>query len=209
MSSDDRFEATFRLRLGAAEAWARLVGGDEVVRAGGSVWLPGFDARATVVEADAPHRLRATKDDEPCAGTDILVTLTDEGSGSCIRVVQSRFGDWLPALYEPMSVGWRFIVADLHTYLATGAHPGRHLRPWGDLGASASADDGGVRVTAVAPGGLADRLGLVDGDLLVDLGGAPVAAFDDVVTVLRSHLDGAEPTTAAWIRDGELLSVGG
>ena len=48
-----------------------------------------------------------------------------------------------------MSVGWRYIVADLQTYLATGVHARRHLRPWGDLGAEATAIDGGVSIDGV------------------------------------------------------------
>ena len=92
-----------------------------------------------------------TKDDEPCAGTDIVVTLEDEDTGTRVHVTQS-FGDWLPTRYEIMSVGWRYIVADLQTYLATGVHARRHLRPWGDLGAEATAIDGGVSIDASARG---------------------------------------------------------
>lgn len=96
----DGFEATFRVRLDRTTAWRRLTGrpldatGDDE---GEHLWLPGFDSAATVVDANPPERLRATKDDEPCAGTDIVVTLIDEGTGTRIHVVQSRFGDRLPA----------------------------------------------------------------------------------------------------------------
>ena len=57
-----------------------------------------------------------------------------------------------------MAVGWRHIVSDLETYLATGAHARRHLRGWGDLGASVVAADGGLRIVRVRPESLADRL---------------------------------------------------
>jgi hypothetical protein len=210
--SDDGFEATFRLRVDRATAWERLTGEGPSDR---HRWLAGFDAQATVQEMDAPNRLRATKDDQPCAGTDIVVTLTDEATGTTIHVVQSGFGDWFPAMRELLSVGWCYIVADRRTFLATGVHARRHLRAWGDLGADASADDGGVRVRSVRPGGLAERLGLADGDLLVTLADAPVTSLAELATILRtldgsredgSRDDGSRVPAAEWIRDGALLA---
>ena len=101
----------------------------------------------------------------------------------------------------------RYIVADLQTYLATGVDPRRHLRPWGDLGADATAIDGGVRVDRVRPGALANRLGITAGDLLVTLAGAPVASLDDLVTILRV-LDSSARPDAEWIRSGSLMTAG-
>jgi hypothetical protein len=197
----DGFEATFRLRIDPAHAWRRLT--DNPSNAGpGHVWLPGFDSLVTIITADAPKRFRATKDDEPCAGTDIVVTLEDDDTGTRVHVVQSGFGDWLPARYDFMAIGWRFIVADLQAYLATGVHARRHLRRWGDLGAECTADDGGIRVGTVRESGLAGAIGLAEGDLLVSLAGAPVASLDDLVTVLR--VTGAAPE-AEWIREGSLM----
>jgi hypothetical protein len=197
----DAFEATFRLRIDPEHAWRRLT--DNPSNAGaGRVWLAGFDSLVTIITADAPKRFRATKDEEPCAGTDIVVTLDDDDTGTRVHVVQSGFGDWLPAHYDFMAIGWRFIVADLQAYLATGVHARRHLRRWGDLGADCTAVDGGVRIGAVRDGGLAGAIGLVEGDLLVTLGGAPVASLDDLVTVLR--VTGAS-SEAEWIREGSLI----
>jgi hypothetical protein len=202
----DGFEATFRLRIDREAAWRRLTENATSSDEGEHVWLPGFDSQATIVAADPPRRLHASKDDEPCAGTDIVVTLEDDAIGVRIHVVQSRFGAWLPEHYEMMSVGWRYIVADLQTYLATGVHARRHLRPWGDLGADATAIDGGVRVDRIREGGLASQLGLDDGDLLVTLAGVPIASLDDLVTVLRT-LDAATTSAAEWIRSGSLVAA--
>lgn len=202
----DRFEATFRLRIDRHTAWRRLTE-NATTDEGEHLWLAGFDSQATVVDAEPPGCLHASKDDEPCAGTDIVVTLEDDEIGVRIHVVQSRFGAWLPDRYEMMAVGWRYIVADLQTYLATGVHARRHLRLWGDLGADATASDGGIRVDRIREGGLASRLGLDDGDLLVTLGGAPIASLDDLVTVLRVlNTDRLPP--AEWIRSGSLLTAG-
>ena len=201
----DRFEATFVLSIDRGAAWKRLTEhpaestGDEH-----RYWLPGFDAAATVIEEKPEAQLRVTKDEQPCAGTEIVVTLTDNEAGTQITVVQSRFGDWLPAHYEMMAVGWRHIVADLHAYLATGAHAARHLRAWGDLGADTTPAAGGMRVSGVRAGTLADGLGLRDDDLLVVLAGAPVSTYDDLVTVLRVLGTLPGEVRAEWVRDGVL-----
>jgi uncharacterized protein YndB with AHSA1/START domain len=203
----DRFEATFRLRIDRATAWQRLTSrplNQDEHADNDRLWLPGFDSAATVIDAEAPNRLQATKDDQPCAGTDIAVTLTDEDTGTRIHVVQSRFGDQLPAPRDLMSIGWRYIVADLHTFLATGAHARRHLRPWGDLGATTTALDGGLLVEGIRAGGLADRLGLASGDLLTALAGAPVTGPADLDTILRVIDPGSTPP-AEWVRDSALL----
>lgn len=207
MTPPDGFEATFRIRMDRSSAWQRLTGAEEPVGTGDHIWLAGFDSMVTVVEADPKEHLRASKDDEPCAGTDILVTLADDASGTRIHVVQSRFGDWLPAAYDMMAIGWRHIIADLQAYLATTVNPGRHLRPWGDLGAGTTATDGGIRIDHVRAGGLAHRLGLTAGDLLVTLVGTPVASLDDLVTVLRVLLATGAPPTAEWIRSGRLMTT--
>jgi hypothetical protein len=206
--TDDGFEATFRIRVARSAAWTRLVGGRDDIDPGTHLWLPGFDSQATVVSAEATSELRATKDEEPCLGTDIVVTLEDDESGARIRVVQSRFGDWLAPHREVMAVGWQHIVADLQAFLATGVHARRHLRGWGDLGADTDAVDGGVRLGAVRSDGLAGRLGLIDGDLLTTLAGAPVTTLAELATVLRVIAADPRPTAAEWIRDGELVGAG-
>jgi hypothetical protein len=204
----DSFEATFVLRIDRSTAWQRLT--EHPVgepNAGDQYWLPGFDSTVSVVDEQPERLLRVEKDNEPCAGTEIVVTLTDDDTGTTITVVQSRFGDWMPPLYDVMAVGWRHIVADLHTYLATGVHARRHLRRWGDLGADVTPRSGGLHVTGVRADTLADRLGLYDGDLLVVLAGAPVANHDDLTTVLRV-LDACPCTVdAEWVRDGTLVSA--
>jgi hypothetical protein len=196
----DRFEATFVLAVDRPTAWRRLA--QQPGR-----WLPGFDSAVTVVAEAAGERLEAIKDDDPCAGTDIVVTLEDAGSGTRVTVVQSGFGSALPAPYDLMAVGWRHIVSDLETYLATGAHARRHLRGWGDLGAGFEAADGGLRLTSVRAGSLADRLGLRAGDLLVVLAGAPVSSTDDLVTVLRVVRTLHGDVRAEWVRDGDVLKA--
>jgi hypothetical protein len=205
--SSDHFEASFVLGLARGLVWERLTERPlDAPDGGAKFWIPGFDSPATAVEMEEATRWRGVKDDEPCAGTEILVALADEGSGTRITVVQSGFGDWLPARYDMMAVGRRHIVADLETYLVTGVHARRHFRPWGDLGADVAPAAGGLAVSAVRPGTLAHRLGLTDDDVLVVLAGAPVSTFDDLVTVLRVLGDRDLVVDAEWVRDGGLCT---
>lgn len=200
------FEATFSIAVDRDAAWRRLTETPSEPGREGHFWLPGFDSAVTVVEADEPSRLLVTKDEEPCAGTEIVITLEEAETGTRIHVVQSRFGDWLGSMRPLMEVGWRQIVADLQAYLATGVHARRFLRPFSDFGAATTAADGGLRITNVQAEGLASRLGLVEGDLLVELDGAAVIGLDDLFTLLR--LEHGEPTKAVYIRGGRLVTTG-
>ncbi len=206
--SSDRFEATFVVRTDPRTSWSRLTE-RPVDSTDGSprLWLPGFDSSATVTACEEGTELQATKDDEPCAGTNIVVQLVDHALGTQITVVQSGFGDWMPQHYDVMAVGWRHIVADLATYLRSGVHAGRHLRPWGDLGADVTADAGGLRIRNIRPDTIANRLSLHDDDLLVVLAGAPVSCQDDLATVLRVLADHTDDITAELVRDNTLVSA--
>ena len=67
--------------------------------------------------------------------------------------------------------------------------------------------DGGLAIAGVRDGTLAQRLGLLDGDLLVVLGGAPMSTTDDLVTALRVLRSHADPVHAELVRDGVLLAA--
>jgi hypothetical protein len=214
----NRFDSRFRVAASVDRVWERLTTfagtpyegdpGDPADLATDQMWLPGFDASATVVTADEPSRLVARKDHDPCGGTRIEFGLAPAGDGSAtvVDLSQTEFGDWLDAMYEIIGVGWRHIVADIEAYLEFGVHPSRHLRPWGDLGADISPAPGGVLVGAVRPDGLAAELELVDGDVLVVLGGAPISSIDDLITVLRVLIRAEHSVDAEWIRDGVLMT---
>jgi hypothetical protein len=203
----DGFETTFEIKVDRGETWRRLMGERDAIGPGDELWLPGFDARLIVDDVVPAASLRGIKDDEPCAGTSIVVVLEDDATGTRVRVVQSGFGDWFRSAEEMLAIGWRFIVADLQTYLTTGVHAQRHLRSWGNLGASVHADDGGVYVDDVHPDGVARRLGLRAGDLVVTFGDAPIASVDDLVTAVRAIGAHDELVCATWIRAGALVAA--
>lgn len=207
--SDKQFEATFRISLDRATVWRRLTerrsGEDD------ELWMPGFDSAATISQTDPEQLLHVVKKDPPVAGTDIVVTLADDEHGTRVRVVQSGFGEHHGELRGPaelFEIGWRRIIADLHTYLATGVHARRFLSAWADFGADSISDAGGIRVQDIRPGGLADRLGIHDGDLLITLADTPVTTVGELLTVLRvldtTHSGNGSHPAAEWIRSGQL-----
>lgn len=212
----DRFDARFRVDTPVEAVWEQLTTfagtpyegdpGDPADIGSDQLWLPGFDASATVLAGEPPSHLVARKDHDPCGGTRIEFELAADGTGTLVHVAQAEFGDWLDAIYEIIGVGWRHIVADIEAYLALGVHPSRHVRPWGDFGADMAPAPGGVLVGAVRPGGLAEELRLADGDVLVVLGGAPISSVDDLVTVLRVLIRAEHSIDAEWIRDGVLMT---
>lgn len=201
--TEPRFVATFELTTGRSEAWSRLTArgsGDGTLR------LPGFASDAEVVEVVDEQTLVARKLEPPCADTTIVITFEDAVTGTVVTVTQSGFDGGLPAPREIMEVGWRLIVADLRTALATGVDPGRHLAQWRDFGADAEAGPGGVWVGAPREGTVAARAGLLKGDLLVGLGGAAVTGLDDFVRLVRATAD-HDRVDATWVRDGRLMTV--
>jgi hypothetical protein len=197
---EDGFEATFVVDVPRGVAWSRLV---ERGEHDGYLSLPGFEGDVEVAECDDGARLRGRKATEPCADTEIVVVLEDADAGTRITVTQCGFGGFLDVMGELAEIGWTNIVADLALALGHGVAGGRHLMPWGSLDADVRTTPAGLAVDAVTAAGLADRIGLDVGDVLVALGGAPLASQADLVTVLRvieAHPDVA--VEAVWARDG-------
>ena len=65
---------------------------------------------------------------------------------------------------------------------------------------------GGVLVTSTEPGGPADRAGVREGDVVVELDGAPVGGIDDLHRLLLEERIGV-PTTISVLRSGRKRSI--
>ena len=77
-------------------------------------------------------------------------------------------------------------------------------RPRG-LGAAVETSTGGLRMTGLRPGTLADQLGLANGDLLVTPAGAPVTDLRDLTTIVRVlWTDPSVLPEATWNRKGRV-----
>jgi hypothetical protein len=193
----DRFEATFVVAVPPDAAWSALAAGR---RDEHEWWLPAFDSATEVAAVDDGRALHVRKTDEPCAGTEIVVTFEAAAAGTTVTVVQSGFGKELFAQsLEWLSVGWGHIVADLALYLERGVEGRRHRRPWGTLGCNVHETAAGLVVGSVF-GGFARRVGLAPGDVLLLVGGAPVANVRELATVMRVFGAGDE-IEAHWVRD--------
>lgn len=95
-------------------------------------------------------------------------------------------------------------MADLQLYLRTGVPFRRHHHGLQcDLGLSLREVPAGLEVRAVQPGAFGERVGLMPGDLLVELDGASLYGFAEIAffTKLRRAGDKAR---ARWIREGAL-----
>lgn len=203
----DGFEATFVVELAADEVWEalakRAVDGGRDSRDDVHYVLPGFPsfepipmagASCSPVEIEPGRLLRVRKDHEPCAGTEIAVTLEQEGTGTRITVVQSGFGAWLDRLRDTAHAHWVQIVADLHLYLERGITvPGT---VWGaSLGAEWRRTPVGLEILRLDPGGFGESAGLETGDLLLTVRGIRVHDTQQLWTILAL----CEPGTDAEI----------
>src|SRR5262245_58860353 len=172
---DDRFEATFVVDAPRAEVWQRLREAEAPGPPGpgpGQWWLPAFESPAEELDCDEGRSVRLVKAAQPCAGTEIAVTLEASGGGTKVTVVQSGFGALFDQMLNALSIGWSHIVADLALYLETGVRGGRHLAPWASIGCSVREIQAGLQVDTVF-GGLAAEAGLEPGDVLLAVGSAP------------------------------------
>jgi PDZ domain len=208
---DDGFEATFVVRTPRDKAWELLrsatPASDELPPArSGQRWMPGWEGPADEIEVVPGERLRARKATWPCEGTEIMVVLEDEASGTRITLAQTGFGADFSDRRAWLASGWPQIVADVALYLERGVAVGRHLAPWAGLGWEVVETPGGLVVTSVAPGGFADRAGVQADDLIVGLAGSPVVDIRELSILMRGPLRSGTDTTVRYLRGNETLT---
>lgn len=188
--SDIHTEHTFDADSPPEEVWSELRRArDEALGPadGSSWWLPGWISHCTVL-AESDDALTVRKDDEPCAGTTIVVEVCHAGSGSRIRVVQSGFDPEFVARAGPSF--WTHadrIAADFELFVRSGVLAGRAwCWPRVDLGFTARAESRTVIVESVAAGSWAETVGLTDGDVVLALAGAPLWGLADLQTAAHT-----------------------
>jgi len=205
---DDRFEATFRVDASAAEVWQRLREAEPPApMRPGQWWLPAFESPADQLDCDEGRSVRLVKAAQPCAGTEIAVTLEASGSSTKVTVVQSGFGALFDHMLNALSIGWSHIVADLALYLQTGARGGRHIAPWASIGCSVREVQAGIEVDTVF-GGLAAQAGLAPGDVVLAVGSAPVVFERELQTLMRVFGTG-DKVEVTWARGGQIFRATG
>ena len=208
---EDGFEATFVVRTprGGVGTAAR--------RRAGARFHPGA-ARGSVVDPrrggggrrdgrEEGEQLRARKATFPCEGTEIVVTMEDEASGTRITFVQHGFGPDFEERRPWLESGWWAIRADLFLYFS-GVSPGRHLRPWSSIGGEVEETPGGLTLVDVRPGGFADQAGARSGDVVLTMAGSPVLTTRELSVLLPRAPSGTE-TKLRYLRDREVLKGAG
>ncbi len=199
-----KFEVTFTLDIPREEAWANLAGDGPKADEAGTLqwWLPGFEAPGNQVEVDPGRLLRVTKAVEPCKDTEIVVVMEDAGTGTRITIVQSGFPAWIERNIEAITIGWTHIVADFALYVRTRQRGKRHIARWGSPGIEVRDSLEGPVVTAVRDDSYGKRVGLAEGDIVLTVGGVPMANSRDFYSAVRLLRTG-EPVVATWIRGRE------
>lgn len=213
MSTDDGFKTSFVVDLAPEQVWDAVARpAPESARSSGGesdrLHLPGFEAWCVPLEVDAGRVLRVRKDEEPCKGTEIVVVLEAEGSGTRITVSQSGFGPWLPAVLETFRVVWNLIVADLALYVERQISLNTHLfgapAPRISLGIQTQDQLAGLLVTQVEGGGFGERAGIEPGDLLLALNNVRVLYGMQLMDLARMCSPGNE-LEAVWARKNERM----
>lgn len=203
MNATDGFETTFSISASPDVVWKRLDRRDEEGR-----WLlPAFEGLGDEIEVEPGSRLHVRKLTEPCAGSEIVIVLEHEASGTKVTVSQSGFPAWFASAADAFAIGWRHIVADLALYLDRSVRGQRHARSWATLGCSLRETVPGLEVVGVMPGTLAEKIGLVAGDVVLTVGGAPIVTRAELETMMR--ISGGEAVEVEWAHGDEKLAATG
>ncbi len=199
----DGFEATFVVELDIDQVWEALASRTHEKDGEVHYVMPGFPsfaplklagASAAPVEIEPGRLLRVRKDDEPCAGTEIAVTLEAADTGTRVTIVQSGFGPWLEQLRDTFEAHWTQIVADFRLYIERGLTvPGT---VWGvSLGAQTKQTGSGLEIVAVDANGFGQSAGMQPGDLLLTLRGLRVHDTKQLWTILALTEPGSSAET--------------
>lgn len=210
---NDAFATTFTISITPEEVWPKVAlqvadktEGAADAAAGTQVWLPGWEMTGEILDTVHGKKLSLRKDAQPCEGTEILIELEAEGSGTRVRLVQSGFGTNPQIALNLLGIGADFIFRDFALFLETGVIAHRHMNAWSVfLGADTQETPAGLTITNVVANTLADRAGLRSGDQLVTLAGSNVVSTRDLWIALRTQR-GVERIELAWVRGREKMT---
>lgn len=186
------------------EAWLAPEVVESDPRVGGALrWvMSGHPQNAEFVQLEEPWRLAFVVHDDVCrfalepragGGTHVMI----ESGGTAAR-------PW-PELAPNVATGWDQCVADLIALLDYEVRLSRHgFRNW--LGVRVKPHPIGLEALGAAPGTWAERVGVAPGDLLLQIGRAPLFSVQDVWNVGRTADPGDELELLA-LRDGALLRL--
>ncbi|HYZ91725.1 MAG TPA: PDZ domain-containing protein [Actinomycetota bacterium] len=211
---DDGFEVTFVVSTPREQAWTWLTEARPAVEGlaemrDGQRWIPAVEAPGDELEVQHGSMLRVRKAVQPCKGTEIVIVLEDDETGTRITFVQTGFGEGFAAQRPWLDAGWHAIKHDLVVFFNRGVSLGRHVTGrWSSIGCDVTEADEGLVVESIRPGGFADQAGLQRGDLILRLAGAPVVSVRELSVLARALQPGAE-AKVRFLRGTEARSGSG
>ena len=128
--------------------------------------------------------------------------------GTRVTVLHTNPSGWSPHELEGIALGWDESLADLALLVEHDIRLTRHLAYRSSLGAAIRNAPAGVEIVAVTAGTFAAELGLRPGDLLVQLGEAPVFDRSDLALITREHEAGTR-LEAVFVRNKRLFRQAG
>lgn len=119
-------EKTFEVDVAPDQAWEKLTRLTTEHDPGpGTWWLPGFQCRATEVEATPGHRLEVIKAEQPCQDTTIVFTFEHCRTGTRITVTQSGFDpEFVEMAGEDFWAHGTSLLDDVERFFLGGPAPG-------------------------------------------------------------------------------------
>jgi uncharacterized protein YndB with AHSA1/START domain len=211
----ETYEHTFSVSASPERVWRALTDPDELVfwhgRAerfepvpGGCIRFadPGYEPVEGVVEEAVEKELlrwRVVAD-----GSLITERLEPTESGTRVTVTQSSGGYAPEHELEAGRLGWDESLADLILFLEHGVGFSRHMTVRSTIGAATRTTPAGVEVVSVRDGTFSADIDLRPGDVLLQLGAAPLFDRSDLALLMREHAPGTE-LEAVFVRDGRVL----
>jgi hypothetical protein len=162
---DDGFEVTFVVSTPRDQAWSWLTDARPAVEGlpearDGQWWIPAVEAPGDEIEVEPGAKLHVRKAVQPCKGTEIVIVLEDDDTGTRITYVQTGFGAAFESQRPWLTAGWHAIKHDLVVFFSRGASIGRHTTWWSSIQCDVRETDEGLLVRSVVPGGFAEQAGL-------------------------------------------------
>jgi uncharacterized protein YndB with AHSA1/START domain len=213
----NNYERTFSVSVPVDRAWRAFTDPSDLEAWFTTSWDQDDDGRATAASPGGPVGFELVEVDpraklhyrqwgaSPERGIDVTIVFESDESGTRITMTQSGFGGETVFESDEVRNGMDETLADLVLYLEYGIAVARHrdLASDATVGAALQQSGAGPVIATVAPGGFAASAGLQSGDLLVQLGRAPMFRIGDVACFLRLH-DVGDEVDVAYVRDGAL-----
>jgi uncharacterized protein YndB with AHSA1/START domain len=141
----------------------------------------------------------------PEVGIDVTVVFEPVEGGTRITITHAGFGGDSILNSDSVHRGMDESYADLVLYLERGLAFPRHRdnQSTADVGVLVRETFAGAEVVEVAPGGLAEELGIVPGDLILQLGRGAVFGNREVNFFVREH-DAGDEVDVVWAHGGDL-----